>query len=83
MESHEKVQDKVHGLNGTTTDLEMKGFFCSFFHHPDSLSHRMSIPAYAIEQQWRQSGGPKNEMSLMSLVFKNDAYLCGSLSRIV
>jgi hypothetical protein len=30
--------------------------------------HRISIPAYAIEQQWS-----KNDMSLMTLIFKNDA----------
>jgi hypothetical protein len=32
--------------------------------------HRISIPAYAIEQQWWQLGVPKNEMSLMSFIFK-------------
>jgi hypothetical protein len=36
-------------------------------------NHRISIPAYAIEQQEWQSGVPKNEMSLMSLIFNNDA----------
>jgi hypothetical protein len=35
--------------------------------------HRISIPAYAIEQQWWQLGVSKNEMSFISLVFKNDA----------
>jgi hypothetical protein len=33
---------------------------------------KISIPAYAIEQQWWQSDVSKNEMSLMSLIFKND-----------
>jgi hypothetical protein len=33
-------------------------------------NHRISIPAYAIEQQLQRSGVPKNEMSL---IFKNDA----------
>jgi hypothetical protein len=37
------------------------------------FSHRISIPAYAIEQRWWQPGVPKNEMSLMSLIFKTDA----------
>jgi hypothetical protein len=32
--------------------------------------HTISIPAYAIEQQWRQSRVPKNEMSL---IIKSDA----------
>jgi hypothetical protein len=32
-------------------------------------NYTISIPAYAIEQQCWQSG-PKNEMSLMSLIFK-------------
>jgi hypothetical protein len=32
--------------------------------------HRISIPAYTIEQQWWQSGVSKNEMSLMSFIFK-------------
>jgi hypothetical protein len=36
-------------------------------------NHKISIPAYAIEQQYWQSGVPKNEMSLMSLIIKNDA----------
>jgi hypothetical protein len=35
-------------------------------------NHRINIPAYAIEQRW-QSDVPKNEMLLMSLIFKNDA----------
>jgi hypothetical protein len=35
--------------------------------------HTISIPAYVIEQQWWQSGVPKNEMLLMSLIFKNNA----------
>jgi hypothetical protein len=39
-----------------------------------SFWHRISIPAYAIEQQCWQSGVPKNEMSLMSLMFKNCAF---------
>jgi hypothetical protein len=33
-------------------------------------AHRISIPAYAIEQQWWQLGVSKNEMSLMSFIFK-------------
>jgi hypothetical protein len=32
--------------------------------------HRISIPAYAIEQQWWQLGVFKNEMSLMSFIYK-------------
>jgi hypothetical protein len=32
--------------------------------------HRISIPAYAIEQQWWQLGVSKNEMPLMSFIFK-------------
>jgi hypothetical protein len=35
--------------------------------------HRISIAAYAVEQQWWQSGVPKNEMSLMSFMLKNYA----------
>jgi hypothetical protein len=35
--------------------------------------HRISFPANAIEQQWSHSGVLKNEMSLMSFIFKNDA----------
>jgi hypothetical protein len=35
-----------------------------------SFVHRISIAAYAIEQQWWQSGVPKDEMSL---IFKNNA----------
>jgi hypothetical protein len=34
------------------------------------LHHRISIPAYAIEQQWWQLGVSKNEMSLMSVIYK-------------
>jgi hypothetical protein len=35
-----------------------------------STNHRISIPAYAIEQQWWQLGDSKNEMSLMSFIYK-------------
>jgi hypothetical protein len=35
--------------------------------------HRISIPAYAIEQQWWHSDVPKNKMSLMSLICINGA----------
>jgi hypothetical protein len=45
----------------------------------DILNHRISIPAYAIEQQWWQSDVANNEMSLMSLIFKNVAR---SLARV-
>jgi hypothetical protein len=38
------------------------------------FEHRISIPAYATEQQWWQSGVPKNLMSLVSLIIKNDAF---------
>jgi hypothetical protein len=34
------------------------------------MKHRISIPAYAIKQQWWQSDVPKHKMSL---IFKNDA----------
>jgi hypothetical protein len=37
------------------------------------FNHRINIPTYAIEQQCWQSGVPKNEMSLMSIIFKNSA----------
>jgi hypothetical protein len=37
----------------------------------DGFIDRISIPAYAKGQQWWQSGVPKNEMSLMSFIFKN------------
>jgi hypothetical protein len=33
---------------------------CDYVYH--SLNHRISIPAYAIEQQLWQLGVPKNEM---------------------
>jgi hypothetical protein len=36
----------------------------------DSYKHRISIPAFAIEQQWWQLGVPKNEMSLMALIYE-------------
>jgi hypothetical protein len=32
--------------------------------------HRISIPAYTIEQEWWQLGDSKNEMSLMSFIYK-------------
>jgi hypothetical protein len=35
--------------------------------------HIISIPAYAIEQQWWQSSVPKKDISLMSLICKNYA----------
>jgi hypothetical protein len=60
----------------------------SFFRTPDCHHHRISILAYAIEQQRWQLGVPKNEISLMSLAFKNDARslasvsLCGTFSKI-
>jgi hypothetical protein len=38
-------------------------------------SHEISIPPYAIEQQRGQPGVPNNEISLMSLINKNDARL--------
>jgi hypothetical protein len=43
-------------------------------------SHRISIPAYAVEQQWWQLGVSKNEMSLMSFIFKMMLVLYQSLS---
>jgi hypothetical protein len=39
--------------------------------------HRISIPAYSIEQQRWQSDVPENEMSLLSLISKNDAHSLG------
>jgi hypothetical protein len=38
-----------------------------------SRYHRISIHAYVIEQQSQQCDVPKNEMSLMSFMFKNIA----------
>jgi hypothetical protein len=51
-----------------------QGSTFSRFHRPRCITgkclfHRISITAYAVEQQW-QSGVPKNEMSLMSFIFK-------------
>jgi hypothetical protein len=45
-------------------------------------AHRISIPAYAVEQQWWQSGVPKIEISLVSFIFKMMLvlYQCVSLS---
>jgi hypothetical protein len=43
-------------------------------------AHRISIPAYAVEQQRRQSGVPKNEMSFMSFIFKTMLVLYQSVS---
>jgi hypothetical protein len=42
--------------------------------------HRISILAYAIEQQWWQLGVPKNEMSLISFIFKMMLVLYQSVS---
>jgi hypothetical protein len=42
--------------------------------------HRISIPAYAVEQQWWQLGVTKNEMSLMSFIFKMMLVLYQSVS---
>jgi hypothetical protein len=44
-----------------------------------ALDHRLSIPAYAIKQQRWQSAVPKNKMSLMSLILKDDAFLIAKL----
>jgi hypothetical protein len=38
------------------------------------IDHRITIPAYAIEQEWWQLGVPKNEMSLLSLILNNDTH---------
>jgi hypothetical protein len=43
---------------------------CCRLYNSKYVYTRISIPAYAIEQQWGQSGVPKNEMSL---TFKNNA----------
>jgi hypothetical protein len=40
------------------------------FYYFVPYTHRISIPAYAIEQQWWQLGVSKNEMSLMSFIYK-------------
>jgi hypothetical protein len=44
------------------------------------IAHRISIPAYAVEQQWWQSGVPKSEKSLMSFIFKMMLVLYQSVS---
>jgi hypothetical protein len=43
-------------------------------------NHRISIPAYAIEQQWWQLGVSKNEISLMSFISKIMLVLYQSVS---
>jgi hypothetical protein len=58
---------------------------CRKIPHTDGYSHRISIPAYAVEQQWWQSGVPKNEMSLIfkiMLVLYQSVSLSGSISNI-
>jgi hypothetical protein len=49
------------------------------------IHHRISIPAYAIEQQWWQLGVSKNEMSLMSFIFRMMLviYQSGSISGVI
>jgi hypothetical protein len=46
--------------------------FWNTSYYNNTMTHRISNPAYAIEQWW-QSDISKNEMSLMSLIFKNYA----------
>jgi hypothetical protein len=43
-------------------------------------NHGISIPTYAVEQQRTQSGVPKNEMPLMSFIFKMMLVLYQSVS---
>jgi hypothetical protein len=45
---------------------------CHCLYH--GWDHRISIPAYAVEQQRWQSGVPKYEMSLMSSIWINSIY---------
>jgi hypothetical protein len=63
----------------TRFSKERRSFFkindISFFGTLDCHHHRISIPAYAVEQQWWQSGIPKNEMSL-------SVSISGSISNI-
>jgi hypothetical protein len=54
----------------TWQDESVKLFYCINPLMNNSFNHRISIPAYAIEQQWWQLGVSKNEMSLMSYIFK-------------
>jgi hypothetical protein len=62
---------KITRVLTTTNAAETNGLTCL----PNQVfwkgfNHRISIPAYAIEQQWWQLGDSKNEMSLMSFIFK-------------
>jgi hypothetical protein len=56
--------------------------------HCHSFSYRISIPAYGIGQQWWQLGVSKNEMSLMSFIYKmmlvlyRSGVINGSISNI-
>jgi hypothetical protein len=49
-------------------------------HFGISIAHRISIPAYAVEQQRWQSGVSKNKMFLMSFIFKMMLVLYQSVS---
>jgi hypothetical protein len=60
----------------TVEDVPILGEECE----NDWLNHRISIPAFDIEQQWWQSGVPKNEMSL---IFKYDARSLDLLCKLV
>jgi hypothetical protein len=75
--------------NLLTVSTTWRLLFTSLYWSPKSMvrtvwhdrpNHRISIPAYAVEQQWWQSGVPKSKMSLMSFIFKIIVVLYQSVS---
>jgi hypothetical protein len=70
---HLAMLRKIHGTN--------------FFHIKflGRRYHRIGIPAYAVEQQWWQSGVPKNEVSFIfkiMLVLYQSVSISGPISNI-